>query len=344
MQYRFFTNSTHAWRAMYGSIERARDTVFLEVYIFHNDMQKYNFFELLIKKAKEGVKIHMVLDYVGSFSLNKKAVGDLQNAGIEVIFSSHFLHRIHRKILIVDEVISYVGGVNFHQDTFFWKDLMVEIKNKKLIQKLLHTFARFYVSAGGKDEYLKSKNTKLKIEKTKTWLFEHIPELRKWNLKNLYKQELSKANKKIVILTPYFAPKRWLRALLHQAVIRGVEVEVFVPSYVDWFIPDRANYFYMNKMARLGVKIYVEPFMNHAKALIIDDARAMVGSANIDFLSFDYNSEIGVFFEKKKEVENLKKIVEKWKGKSFLFDPKTFKPHWYDYILAPFITIYSKFL
>lgn len=342
MQYRFFTDSTKAWGAMYSAIERAENSIYIEIYIFHNDMKKYNFFELLIKKAKAGIKIHLVLDYVGSFALNKKFVEELKGAGIEVLFSSHFLHRIHRKIIMVDEEVAFVGGVNLKQDTFFWKDLVVEIKNKKLIQKLLRTFARFYVSSGGKDEYLKSKNKKLKIEKTKNWLVDHIPQLRQFSLKTLYKDTFRDAKKKVTIVTPYFAPKRWLRATLHQAVIRGVEVEVIVPGYVDWFIPDRANYFYMNKMARLGVKVYVEPFMNHAKALIIDNSKALVGSQNIDFLSFDYNSEIGVFFEENKVVGELEKIVEKWKSESTVFNPKTYKPHWYDYLLAPLISIFSK--
>ncbi len=342
MQYRFFTDSTRAWQAMYSAIERSENSILLEIYIFHNDMQKYNFFELLIKKAKQGVKVHLVLDYVGSFALNKKAVAELEGAGIEVIFSSHIFHRIHRKILIVDETIAYMGGVNLKQDTFFWKDLMVEIKNKKLVGKLLRTFARFYVSVGGKDEYLKSKNKKLKIDNAKNWMVEHIPEMRKFSLKRIYKEALNKAEKKVTIITPYFAPKRWLRAVLHQAVIRGVEVEVIVPYYVDWFIPDRANYFYMNKMSGLGVKVYTEPFMNHAKVLIIDGKRALIGSQNIDFLSFDYNSEIGVFFEESRVVGELEKIAEKWKGKSNLFDPKTYKPHWYDYLLAPLISIFSK--
>lgn len=342
MQYRFFTDSKKAWRAMYSAIERAENSVFLEVYIFQNDMQEYNFFELLIQKAKAGIKIHLVLDYIGSFNLNKKAVAELESAGIEVIFSSHFFHRIHRKILIVDEVLAFVGGVNIKQDTFFWKDLMVEIKNKKLIEKILRTFAKFYIASGGKDEYLKSKNKKLKIDNAKNWMIEHIPELRKFSLQSVYKQALDKAEKKITIITPYFAPKRWLRARLHIAVIRGVEVEVIVPKYVDWFIPDRANYFYMNKMARLGVNVYTEPFMNHAKLLIIDGKKALIGSQNIDFLSFDYNSEIGVFFEEERVVKELEKIAEKWKGESKLFNPKTYKPHWYDYLLAPLISIFSK--
>lgn len=344
MNYRFFNNSMHTWQAMYSAMERAENSIYLEIYIFHNDMQKYNFFELLIKKAKAGLKVHMVLDYLGSFALSKKAVAELENSGVEVIFSSHLLHRIHRKILIVDEEVAFIGGVNLKQDTDFWKDLVVEIRSKKMIQKILRTYARFYVSVGGKDIYLKSKSRKIKTQKTKNWLVEHIPELRQFSLQTLYREKISKAEKKIIIVTPYFAPKRWLRGVLHQAIIRGVEVEIIVPGYVDWFIPDRANYFYMNKMANLGARVYVEPFMNHAKAILIDDKQVMVGSQNIDFLSFDYNSEIGVFFEEKRTVEDLQKIVEKWKSQSKVFDPKTYKPHWYDYILAPLITIYSKVL
>lgn len=342
MNYKFYSNSEKAWRGMYEAIDQAQFSIYLETYIFRNDMEEYNFFKLLIKKANEGLKIFLVLDYVGSFALNKKEIDELKESKIEVLFSSHFLHRIHRKILIVDESIAFIGGVNFRQGTFFWKDLVVRIKGKRLVKRIINSFIKVYISLGGKNLILKESKIKLKINKTKNWLVEHIPVFHKFSLKNLYKEELDNAKESVIIITPYFAPKFWLRKKLIEIISRGVSVKVLIPSSVDVFVADRANYFYMNKMAPHGISFYLEPFMNHAKAIMIDDKKALVGSQNIDFLSFDYNSEIGVFFNDINSINNLKKIIDKWENESVLFDYKKYKLKWYDHLLSPLMVIFSK--
>jgi cardiolipin synthase len=126
-------------------------------------------------------------------------------------------------------------------------------------------------------------------------------------------------------------------------VLRGVRVEVLVPENTDHFVTDRVNYFYIYKLSKLGVKFYIEKKMNHAKVVLIDGKEGMVGSQNLDFLSFDFNSEIGIFFENSEEVSKLSEIVEEWKKDAVLFDYKIHKPKWFDYILSPLINLLSLF-
>ena len=83
--------------------------------------------------------------------------------------------------------------------------------------------------------------------------------------------------------------------------------------------------------------------MNHAKAIILDESEAMVGSQNLDFLSFDFNSEIGIFFKDRKVVLKLLQIAKNWKKDAILFDCEIYRPKWFDYILSPAINLFSLF-
>ena len=328
---------------MFEAISGAKKSIYLEMYIFQNDMKEFNFFDLLKEKAKQGLKIKLILDSFGSAGLEDSAVLELEKAGVEILTLSYLLHRMHRKVLIVDERIAFIGGVNIHQNSRFWNDLMVRIKGN-LVKKIVMSFSKSYTNAGGKDSIvLTPKNNKNKKVKIDTWIMEHSPVSNKFHLKIIYKKYITEAKNSIILVTPYFIPKRWLRAALHQAVLRGVNVEILVPKNTDHFFINRVNYFYIYKLSKLGIKFFIEEKMNHAKAIIIDSKEAMIGSQNLDFLSFDFNSEIGIFFKNIEVVSRLNSITQEWKKNSILFDYKTYKPKWFDYVLSPFINLSSLF-
>lgn len=342
MNYEFFASSEKAWKEMYGAILNAQKSVYLEMYIFQGDMTKLNFFDLLIEKAKQGLKVKLVLDSFGSVDLSDKTIFEFKKAGVEILFLSYFMHRTHRKILVIDESVAFIGGVNIHKIAKFWDDLVVKIKGK-LVKNIIKSFSKTYKEAGGSDtEILKLSKNSYPLTQKDVWLIEHSPVKRKFGLKKVYKTYLNKAEKNITLITPYFMPKRWLRAVLHQAVLRGVKVEILVPQKTDYFFIDRVNYFYIYELSRLGVNFYLEPKMNHAKVMIIDNNKGLIGSQNLDLLSFDYNSEIGVFFEDPKIISELSKITDGWKKESLFFDHHSYKPKWFDYILSPFIKLFFK--
>lgn len=327
---------------MFEAMSYATKSIYMEMYIFQNDIAEFDFFGLLKEKAKQGLQVKLVIDSLGSASLTSSAVIELKNSGVEVLVMSYLLHRMHRKLLVVDEKVAFVGGVNIYKTARFWNDLMVQVRGT-LVRKLVLSFAKSYRNAGGKDPILVSKKNKLNLEKVDTWIVEHSPVVKKYHLKRIYKKYLNEANESITLVTPYLIPKRWLRAALHQAVLRGVNVEVLVPKSSDQFYTDRVTYFYVYKLSRLGVKFYMEDTMNHAKAIIIDKKEAMVGSQNLDILSFDLNSEVGIFFKNLDAVSKLCSIVDDWKKNSTFFDYKTYKPSWFDYIVSPIINLMSLF-
>ncbi len=328
---------------MFETIRNAKKSIYLEMYIFQNDTEEFDFFDLLKVKGKLGLKIKLILDSFGSVGLSGDAIAELKEAGVEIIFFSYLFHRMHRKILVVDESVAFIGGVNIHKSSKLWNDLMIRIKGK-LVKRVMMSFIKSYINAGGKDpHFLNRKSSKIKRMRENMQIIEHSPVKNKFNLKKIYKKYLLKAQKSIILITPYFIPRRWIRASLHQAALRGVNVEILVPETTDHFIIDRVNYFYIYKLSKLGIKFYLEKKINHAKAIIIDGEEAMVGSQNLDFLSFDFNSEIGIFFKNPEMVSKLRHIVEEWKKGAVLFDYKTYQPKLLDYFLSPFISILSFF-
>jgi cardiolipin synthase len=328
---------------MFEAISNAQKSIYLEMYIFSDDMEQYNFFDLIKKKSEEGLQVKVILDSFGSYGLSNDKIKELRNSGIELFFISYFFHRTHRKILIVDESIAFIGGVNFHQSAEFWSDLVVRIKGKKIVGSIIQSFAKAYANAGGKDKNILNKKGKT-WNNIKTWVVDHFPITHKYKLKLLYIEHINSAHSNITLITPYFMPKRWLLSVLHQAVLRGVSVEILVPKYTDHFIIDRINYFYVYKLSKLGVKFFLKENMNHAKAMIIDNDEAIIGSHNLDLLSFGYNSEVGVFFKDEKVVIQILKISEKWKEDSVLFDYKNYKPKWFDYIFSSVIKLLFRIL
>ena len=327
---------------MFQAIQNAEKSIYLEMYIFEKEIKEFDFFSLIKEKARKGLQVKILLDSFGSIGLRNSAISELREAGVEILFLSYLLHRMHRKVLVTDERVAFLGGVNFYQTSRFWNDLMVRITGH-LAEKVTASFAKSYAFAGGKDPVLLGKSNHAKKEKSDSWIVDHVPIKKKFYFKRIYKKYLNKAEASVILVTPYFIPRRWLRALLHQAVLRGAKVEVLVPHHTDNFIVDRVNYFYIHKLHKLGVKFYLESKMNHAKALIIDGKEAMVGSQNLDFLSFDLNSEVGIFFKDPAVVSKLAAIAEEWKKGSVLFDAKIHQPKWFDYIVSPLINIFSLF-
>ena len=318
---------------MLSAITNARKSIYLEMYIFNNDTEDYNFLQELVKSAQRGVKVVVILDVFGSKILGKDAVAELRDAGVEVLFFSFFFRRTHRKILIIDGVTAFVGGVNIRQRFTFWKDLQVQVSGR-IVGSILRSFARMYKECGGKDQLLTSISRSAVLPRAKMWFVERGVGKREHLLREYYEKRIVSARKNITIVTPFLFPPRWLIAHLHQAILRGVVVEILLPEKTDPHFATKINHSFASFLTRLGVQCYFMPSMNHAKAMLIDGREGMIGSQNFDRLSFHWNAEAGVFFHEPEMVRDLVRITEGWKKESTLFNPATAKFHWYDIPLA----------
>jgi cardiolipin synthase len=339
MGYKIYTTSTKTWDAMITEIDQAKKSIFLEMYIFMEDTSSsHDFIGKLTEKAKHGVKVILVLDAFGSSELSAQTIESMRRAGIEILFFSDWLRRIHRKILIIDEQVAFVGGVNIGKRFATWNDLHLKLRGK-IIRPIITSFAYSYEMAGGKNMQTLLLRKKTLASKLKFWFLDHWPVSGMYSLKTLYTQKISAAQKNIQIVTPYLTPPRWFVALLDAAVKRGVKVELIIPKKTDSLFMDRVNHYYAHKLSEIGVKFYLSQEMNHAKILLIDDYEGLVGSQNIDFLSFHFNAESGVFFKQRDIVLELKKIILRWKKRAIAYNQACRKTGFTDYLIFPIIKL-----
>lgn len=317
MNYKFYTTSVKAWDAILADLIEAKQSIYIEMYIFLNDTnQTHNFFEILEAKARSGLNVIVIVDAYGSNDIPSAAVAKLRAAGVEFIFFSRWLKRMHRKLVIIDGKIAFLGGVNIYKKTIGWHDLQIKLVGK-IVKSLLKSFAKSYERSGGKNNQVIAYSSAPLVKKLKTWVVDSWEEGDKQSsFKNYYQKAIANAKKSVEILTPYLLPPRWLLAALDNAVKRGVSVSIIIPKYTDIRILNRMNYINACRLASVGVEFYFTPQMNHGKAMIIDKELAVIGSQNLDVLSFEYNLELGVFFSQKKEVAALSDIFEAWRQES----------------------------
>lgn len=344
MNYHLHTTSHKAWDAMLRAIDSAQKSIYLEMYIFLDDTRKsHDFIGKLQTKAKQGVRVVIVADAYGSKILKEDVAKTITKSGVEFIFFSHWLRHIHRKILIVDEKIAFIGGVNIGRRFKNWQDLQLELQGK-IVNSLLKSFAYTYAIAGGKNNKILAYRQKKFAGKLKFWLIEHWPAKNIYTLKNHYIEKISGAKKCIQIATPYFTPPRWLISLLDSAIRRNVTVEILIPKKGDHAFVNLLNYRYIHNLHSLGIKFYLSRTMNHSKLLIIDKEEGLIGSQNMDLFSFGLNSEVGVFFREKKLLNELEQVLINWKKNSTKFEPKKYKMRISDYFIFALLKIFRPIL
>lgn len=350
MKYKFYTNSEKAWLAMLEDIKKTQKSIYLESFILTEDVKTKDFFSVLKEKARQGIKIKIVIDRLADLwygSVNKE---EFKRAGAEVLyFNRWWFYRTHRKVLIVDGEVAYTGGVNVSGLYAKWLDLHVRITGL-LVKNLLSSFSRVYALAGGKDPEIlaikKSKTlakTQAALYKAKSWLIERWPIKGKSELKRYYKRKCREAKEKIIIVTPYFIPHRWLIKSLKEAARRGIKIEVILPEKTDVPFADISHRVFADELSGL-VSFFFIPEMNHAKVLLVDDREGLIGSNNIDAQSFDFNLEASLVFQRKDMVGDLRHILDRWKKMATPFEKIQHYHKWYYKLIGWIIKIFHPIL
>ncbi len=300
MKYHLYTTSQKAWDGMFSAMLKAQQSIYLEMYIFSNDTQlTHDFLKLLQDKARAGLEIVIIVDSFGSFSFSHSHANDLRKLGVEFIYFNRIFQRTHRKILIIDKKIAFVGGVNIMEETRYWYDLQIKLEGQ-IIKPILKSFARTYELAGGENKNILYYSHLALVKKIKSWVIDNLAGgSPAYLISSYYKEKISSAQKSITIVTPYLLPPHWFLALLEGACRRGVRIKFLLPNSTDIKLINRINYLNACRLAAIGVKFYLMSSMNHAKIMLIDDEEGVIGSQNMDILSFNWNIEGGVFLDKK---------------------------------------------
>ncbi len=303
----FFEGQESIYQSLTQTIERAEKRIYLEYYIFRSDSVGIHFRDLLIKKAKEGVEVKLLVDHVGSFPLNKEFVTPLKAAGAEFAFFGklawnhpwNFQLRNHRKLAVIDGNKAFTGSQNICSDYRKWRIQKLDwIDNQVFIQgaganQLETVFLEDWAFTTGKvisptDPYLPSEISGNSIIQLLPTGPDELPH----SLEKILMALIHAARKRITLLTPYFMPTESIVLSLEAASRRGVRVEILVPRKSDHWLVDAASKSWYWDLLQGGIKIWetTESFI-HAKQVTIDGSVALIGSANMDERSFRLNFE-----------------------------------------------------
>jgi cardiolipin synthase len=339
--YQIYSTSKDAWHAMYQAVLGATHSVYWELYIFVDDAMGKNFFDLLERKAKQGVDVKLIIDSVGSFWVSKRRVQSLKKAGVDVRFFSERKHRYrglwkklitrtHRKVLVVDEEIGFIGGVNIQKHMENWLDIQVRLEGN-VVHSLLRAFAKMYIICGGNKKQVKHLlKYKFRIQHDEVdFIYDEANETRS-RARKKYTEALMKARERVILFSPYYFPDKKLLKAMWYARKRGVKIDLLIPFRTDLRIVTYAAYTWFSFMKKIGVNVRLSKKMMHGKGVIVDDDWAMVGSSNLDHTSFRDNYEANVKISNKKFVKKMKETVGGWLEDTFsLDDLKWEKRSWF---------------
>lgn len=303
-----FNNGGEKFDSLLRDIRQAKRYINIEYYIFANDTIGRKVADALIERARAGVRVRIIYDSVGSFKTPGKFFKRLKKEGIEAFpffevvfppFGTRVNWRNHRKIVIIDGEIGYIGGMNI-ADRYvdggknfpMWRDLHLRLTGPG-VAALQQSFAVDWNFMGQPlIEELPPPLTGSTGCDASVQLLTGGPVNQWMNLTLMFQHAISNAKKLVYLQTPYFLPTEGLLHALQIAALSKVDVRIMLPRRSDSDMLRWASFSYIQECLRAGVKIYLyEKGMLHSKAIIIDDDFATVGSTNFDFRSFEHNFE-----------------------------------------------------
>lgn len=326
-----FADPLQIYYAMLQDIQKAEASVYLETYRFENDPVGIKFRDILTKQAKKGIKVTLLMDAWGT-SLTEKFFKPLIDAGGKVRFfkkirlSLNFIsanhERDHRKLLVIDNKVSYISSINISNYNLNWRELSLRIKGG-LSQGLLEAILKNYRL---RNIYKLDKKRHTRVIRFDEFeIIRDVPSILIQKIKNKYLKLIKQAKKQIIIETPYFLPTKMLREALIDASRRGVSVKVFTPGRSDVAVVNILRQYNMGKLFEAGVEIhFFTPSNLHSKLLIVDDTFC-VGSPNFDYRSFRYQFEIILSGKDEKIHELLKVYNLETASESIAFDHDVWK-------------------
>lgn len=308
-----FVNANDKLDALEEDLRRAKQYIHLQYYIFENDHTGQRIAEILMAKAREGVKVRVIYDHVGSFHVASNFFKRMKSAGVEIypffrvafpFFGSKINWRNHRKLVIIDGEIGYVGGMNI-ADRYrdggrkfaSWRDTHLRVSGA-VVAALQYSFATdwAFIGKGLLTESAGSSSKRVSGIRCDAHLMTSGPTDQWCNIELLFLKAIGNAKKRIYIQTPYFLPTESLLRALQTAALSRVDVRVMIPRHSDSIMLTAASNSYISESLAAGVKIYMyDAGMLHSKMVLVDDDFCSIGSTNFDFRSFEHNFESNLF-------------------------------------------------
>jgi len=325
-------NGEQKFDELFMAISEARDHIHLEYYIIENDNIGNRLKDLLIKKAREGVKVRLIYDDFGSSSIRGRFVKELRKGGVEaypfnrvrfLYFANRINYRNHRKIVVIDSRTAFIGGVNISdryinqpgdEDRQFWRDTHLRIDGPGIFL-LQHIFVSDWNFCSGQ-----------KLDLDQTYFSDPPAAQGSANVQIAYSgpdspnstimfsflKAINLAQREILLTTPYLIPDDSVMDALTMAALSGVKVKILIPGISDSKLVSMAASTNYGDLLRAGVEIYrYQKGFVHAKTLTVDGSISIVGTANMDHRSFYLNFEVNAIIYSTEFAEELRRSFYK---------------------------------
>lgn len=312
---KLLTNGEKKFPEVLSAIKNAKNHIHIEYYIYDADEIGTAIANALIEKAKEGIAVRFIYDDFGSRDIRKQLAPLLNVNGVQAFpflkihfipFANRLNYRNHRKIIVIDGVTAFVGGINVsdkyinspeHPERLFWRDTHLRIDGPGALY-LQYLFLCDWNFCSG--EELQPNNSFFPVAEQRSETDNKIvqiaasgPDSESPTILYAILQAINLATEEILISTPYFIPGESLMDALTIAALSGIKVRLLVPFKSDSKVVDAAARSYFNDLLRAGIEIYrYQKGFLHTKTMVTDRKVAMVGTANMDFRSFDLNFEV----------------------------------------------------
>lgn len=328
--FEIYENNEKFFENIKKSLLEAKNTIYMEYYIFDDDIVGAPIYDILEKKAEEGVKVKIIVDGAGTRGVKKERIERLRKKGaeFEIFFPSYFPfikignlranYRDHRKITVIDKKICYSGGLNIGKDYIGkgklgnWRDVGFCIQGDAILD-YLHEFERNW-NFVKKNKKKLVENEIIKVDKYEKNFIQVVssgPNYEFHTIRDSFLELILKAEKTIDIQTPYFVPDEMVLDALKRALLSGIKIRIVIPSIGDHAFVYWANQYFYGELIELGAEIYKyrDGFI-HSKIVLIDNEVSFLGTANFDYRSMYQNFEISIliFGEKIKDIQKRVEI------------------------------------
>jgi cardiolipin synthase len=307
----FYTDGVSKFKDLFAELEKAEKHIHIQYYIFLDDDIGRKTRDILVKKASEGVTVRLIYDDVGSWKAQRNFFKDMQDHGIEVqpflkvafkILTSRVNYRNHRKIVVVDGKVGFVGGMNVADryirgvDFGVWRDSHIKVEGKAVAGLQTSFLIDWYSS---RKEFLASDTYYPLLEGKGDNMMQLVTSGPVGRFKDIHLgilQAISNAKESVFIQTPYFVPTDSLLQVIQMAAMRGVDVRLMLPRHSDTTFVHIASMSFLKEVldAKVSVYFYEAGFL-HSKLMTVDNSLTITGSANMDVRSFEHNFEIDAF-------------------------------------------------
>lgn len=303
-------NGENKFESLFKDLKKAQHHIHVEYYIIRSDTIGNRLIDILCDKAKEGVDVRVSYDYVGS-ELTSKLIKKMRDCGIAIQpfmpvwfpnLTRKLNYRDHRKIVVIDGAIGYVGGINV-SDTYvnglnetYWRDTHLRIKGHA-VKSLQSQFLLNWDFVSGEDESIKISDSifpkVIQKGKVPVQIAASGPDTDWANIMEAIFTAITTAEEYVYITTPYFIPNEPIITALKAASRGGIDVRVMIPDMGDSWAAKYASNSYLESLLESDVRVYRYcKGMLHAKTIVVDDSFATVGTSNMDYRSFNINFEI----------------------------------------------------